>query len=165
MKRLASVFYLALIAAAMLAVTTVEAQSEPAGGPTDEKYLELLRRQVATDKTEIMTEAVKMTDAQASAFWPIYREYQTEQAAIGDKRLALVKQYAESYGSLTNEKAAVLAKEWFSLQRARIDLLQKYHGRVEKVTSSLVAGRFAQVENVLTMLIDIQLAAEIPLLE
>ena len=45
---------------------------------TPERYFELLRSDVRTAKVEILTEALDLSDAEAAAFWPVYREYETE---------------------------------------------------------------------------------------
>jgi len=132
---------------------------------TPEKYLELLRSDLRTAKTEVMTDALELSDADGAAFWPIYREYDTELAKLGDRRVALIKQYAATYGSTTNEQAAMIAKEYFSLQDERMKLRKKYFDKVQKATSSIVATRFIQVEGVVANLVDLQIGAEVPLME
>ena len=64
-------------------------------------YVELLRSDVRTQKIAIITEVVGFTDAEDAAFWPIYREYDADLAALGEERVALVAYYAEHYTSLT----------------------------------------------------------------
>jgi len=132
---------------------------------TPEKYMELLRSDLRTAKVEILTEALELEEPQAAAFWPIYREYDTELSALGDRRLVLVERFVEQYGTMTDEDAGLLAKDWFAIQKDRLKLREKYYGKVAKATSNLVAARFVQVENVLGMLIDLQIAAESPLME
>jgi len=136
-----------------------------AQGSAPEKYLELLRGDIRNAKVEILTEALDLPQAQADAFWPIYREYDTELSALGDRRVSMVKRFAEKYGTMTDVDAAAFGKDWFALQRDRLKLREKYHAKVAKATSSLVAARFIQVENTLGMLLDLQIAAELPLLE
>ena len=132
---------------------------------TPDKYLELLRSDLRAGKVEILTEALELTDPQAAAFWPIYRQYDAELAALGDRRVALVKRFAEKYGTMSNEDAGLFAKDWFALQKDRLKLREKYFGKIAKATNNLVAARFGQVENVLGMLIDLQIAVELPLME
>jgi hypothetical protein len=151
----------ALVSAAVLACVGLAHADDAA----PDKYLELLRSDVRTARVEILTEALDLTEEQGAAFWPIYREYDTELSALGDRRIALVQHFAEKYGVLTDEDAAAMAKEWFGIHKDRLKLREKYFGKVAKVTSSLVAARFIQVENVLGTLIDLQIAAELPLLE
>lgn len=149
-----------LLSAFVLTALPVAAQSV-----APERYLELLRSDVRTVKVEILTEALALSDADAEVFWPIYREYETELAGLGDRRLAAVKKFAESYGSITPEQADEFAKLWFSLREDRLKLRKKYFKRVSRATSSLVAAQFTQVDNLIGILIDLQLAAELPLIE
>jgi len=136
-----------------------------AQGPTPEAYLEMLRSDVRTAKVEILTEALDLGEQQAGAFWPIYREYDTELSKLGDRRIALIKAFAATYGKTTDVQAAAFAKDWFAIQSDRLKLKKKYFDKVSKAVSTLVAARFIQVENVIEMLIDIQVAAELPLME
>jgi hypothetical protein len=132
---------------------------------TPEKYMELLRSDVRTAKTGIMTEGLELSSDEADLFWPIYRTYDMELSALGDRRVALIKQYIDRWGSIDDEGAETFATEWFSLQNARLKLLKSYHKKISKATSPLVAARFVQIENVIGKLIDLQIAAELPLME
>jgi hypothetical protein len=56
-----------------------------------------------------------------------------------------------------------MAKRWFKGQRARLDLLEKYHGKIEDSLSSVKAGQFLQIENQIGIFIDMTIASEMPL--
>ncbi len=141
------------------------ASPSSAQSQTPEAYLELLRSDVRTSKVEILTEALALSEAQGEAFWPIYREYDTALATLGDRKIAMIKAFAETYGSITDEQATLFAKDWFALHSDRLKPRKKYFDKVSKAVSPLVAAQFIQVENVIGMLIDIQVAAELPLME
>ena len=59
-------------------------------------YAELLRSDVRTQKVAIITEVMGFTEAEDKAFWPIYREYDAEMAKLGDERVALIAEYANT---------------------------------------------------------------------
>jgi hypothetical protein len=128
-----------------------------------DNYIELLRSDIRTEKTEILTEALKLTEAQTATFWPIQREYETELAKIQDARIAMIKDYAKSYDTMDEAKAKELMETAFKLQEQRNSLLKKYAGKVSKEVSPTVAVRFAQVESLIHALIDVQVRSEIPL--
>ena len=65
-------------------------------------------------------------------------------------------------GTFDNAKAKDMAKRWFKSQRARLDLLEKYHGKIEKALSSVQAGQFLQIENQIGLFIDVTIASEMP---
>jgi len=151
--------------AAIIGLAALAASGSPALAQTPEKYLELLRSDVRAGKVEVLTEALDLSQKDADAFWPIYRAYDAELATLGDRRVALIKKFAATFGSTTDDDAAAFAKEWFGIQDDRNALRRKYFGKVAKATSSITAARFIQVENLVGMLIDIQIAAELPLVQ
>jgi len=55
-----------------------------------------------------------------------------------------------------------MAKRWFESQRARLDLLEKYHGKIENELTAVQAGQFLQIENQIGLFIDITIASEMP---
>ena len=142
-------------AVAMSMAGTVQAQ--------DEAYLALLRADVQANKTAIMTEAMMLTDEQGAAFWPIYREYLAELSKIKDKHLEMIKEYAANFDTLSDDKAKDIAKTWFNLKKKQLSLLEKTHKKVSKELNPGIASRFVQVDNVLNMFINLQIASQMPL--
>ena len=128
-----------------------------------EKYVELMRSDLRADKTHLLTEALKLSDADGKKFWPIQREYETELAKVGDQRIQLLKDYAAAYDSMTASTAKSLIDRAFRLESTRLSVLKKYTDKVAKDVSPRVAARFAQVEAVVNSLIDLKLRAETPL--
>jgi len=130
-----------------------------------EQYLELIRQDLTATKTAYMTEGMQLTTEQGDVFWPLYREYQGELAKLGDRRIANVKDYAKHFDAMTGEKAAEILKNSFKNRKDALSLLEKYSNKVSKELDPVTAARFVQVENTLNLLIDLQLAGEIPLFE
>ena len=96
------------------------------------------------------------------AFWPIYREYDLELSKLNDERIAMIKEYAANYGTVTDALADSLARKAIDVDRRRAGLLEKYYDRVKASLSSRAAIRFLQVEHQLLLLIDLQIAAALP---
>jgi hypothetical protein len=130
-----------------------------------DEYLELLRSDIRAEKVAILTATMQFTDAEGEVFWPIYREYDVKQSEIGDRRIALIKDFAASYETMTDEKAKEIAKEFFSIGKDRLKLLESYYKKVEKAMNSSTAAKFVQAENQVRLLIDLQIAAEMPLIQ
>ena len=130
-----------------------------------EKYIELLRQDIKKDKVEIITEVMDFTEEQTGIFWPIYREYDLELTKIGDERLAMIKDYAEHYQTLTDEKAKELMEKAFQLQQKRIKLRRAYFKKMDKVLPSKVVAKFFQLEHQIILLLDLQIASELPLID
>ena len=153
----------AVMLAASLAALPAAAQALE--GPQTNKYLELLRQDLRTQKTALVTEAMNLTDAQAQAFWPIYDDYSREMREVWDGRIANMKLFAENYERMTNDMAKQLAERAFKLDEQRGKVLKKYYGKCEKALGPMLAARFMQVEAAIYGLISLQLAAELPLMK
>ena len=141
---------LALVAGMMTAPTSAQAQGE--------QYLELIRQDLAATKTAYMTEGMQLTTEQGNFFWPVYREYQSELAKIGDRRLANIKDYAEHFEAMSDEKASEIMKTSFKAKKDYFSLLEKTSKKIAKELDPITAARFVQVESTLNLLIDLQLA-------
>jgi len=150
---------LALVVPAVMLPVTASAQATP------EAWLEMMRSDVRTDKTIAMGVALTLTAEEGEKFWPIYRAYTQNLSLIGDRRVALVKKFGEEYGSVTAESATTMASDWFAMESDYTKLLKKTHAKVAKEISPIVAVQFVQVENALNMLLRLQIAAELPLVE
>ena len=58
-----------------------------------------------------------------------------------------------------------MVKKLFQLKESRLALKKKYFEKIGKALAPVVAAKFLQLENVINNLIDIQIAAELPLIE
>jgi hypothetical protein len=127
-------------------------------------YLQLLRSDMNSLKVELVNSIMKLSAEDAKQFWPIYREYENELGKQAINRTELVSEFVQSHrdGSFDNVKAKDMAKRWFKSQRARLDLLEKYHAKIEKALTSVQAGQFLQIENQLGLFIDVAIASEMP---
>jgi len=127
-------------------------------------YLQLLRSDMNSLKVELVNSIMKLSEEDAKKFWPLYREYENDLGKLAINRAELVAEFVKSHqdGSFDDAKAKDVAKRWFKSQRARLDLLEKYHGKIEKALTSVQAGQFLQIENQLGLFIDVMIAAEMP---
>ena len=149
----------------ILFVVAAVAMSISVNAQTDNDYLELTREVLKAEKKAAVTEAMQLTDAESQPFWNLYNEYQTALYLVQNKRIAIIKDYADNFESLSDEKADEL---WIGNMKYRNELLKlkkRYYAKFKKVVSPGKAARFMQLENKIETLIDAQLALEIPLIE
>lgn len=137
----------------------------PGIASAQEQYMELLRQDINTQKTAILTEAMDLDEAQSEIFWPIVREYDVARAAIADRRLATIKKYAAEYETMTGDQAKMLVEESMKIDSDMMKLKKDYFGKISKALSPIEAGRFLQVENFVDNLIRLQVQAELPLIQ
>lgn len=139
------------------------AGTEPA--PTiREDYLNLLRVDLRAAKAEIVTESLELTSDELERFWPIYHEYDMALAKLNTERVGTLREFAAHYASISDAEAEDLTHRSLEFQRKRLDLLQKYYERVAKAFNPATAARFLQIEYQLLMLVDVQIASELPLI-
>ena len=151
----------------MMAALLVIAVPTVAQQPTQEEldqYIELVRMDVRQQRAEIVGQSMQLSAAEASQFWPIYEEYEAAFTALGDTELQLINDYAEVFLTMTDEAASGLVERLFQLVEDEQALIREYHGKLESAVGGAVAARFVQVERRINTLLDLQLAAEIPLL-
>jgi hypothetical protein len=128
-------------------------------------YIELLRADVSSKKVAILTETMQLNDEQAAKFWPIYRELDMELQQLNDQKLAGIQDYAKNFDKMTDEKADELAKLALELENKRNDLKKKYYEKMRDQLGGIVAARFLQVENQMLMVIDLQIASSLPIVQ
>ena len=127
-----------------------------------DSYIELLRSDIKTGKMAMITEVMQFTEEEASVFWPAYREYQFELEKIGDEYLAVIKDYAKNYETLTDEKANDLVERGMETRKDRLDLQKDYFKKFSKLITPVRAARWAQLENQIGLLVELQVVSEIP---
>jgi hypothetical protein len=151
------VILLALVACVILPATAAMAQVD--------SYIEMLRTDVRAEKVAVITEVMEFTDAESGAFWPIFREYELELAKIFDMRLANIKKYAENFETIDDVMADELIKTSFKISDKRSKLNSSYYKKFKKALGAKRAAKFMQLENQIDLLIDLQIAANLPLVD
>jgi hypothetical protein len=128
-----------------------------------DKYVSLLRKDLRAGKKELIALNMPLTESEATKFWPVYEQFSNDVAKIYDARIALVKEYAANISSLSDSAAASLAKRTLDNDAAMAKLRQQYAPVIGKVLPGKKAALFFQLDKRVGMLIDLQLASEIPL--
>jgi len=146
--------------------TQARSVTPTASADTQEKniqeYIELLRADVRQQKDEIMGAVMELDAEQSAKFWPIYSEYDAELTKLNKQIVANILEYADNYDQMTDAKADELVQKDIDLHNQRSALLGKYYGRVKAALGSIQAARFAQIEDQLLLLIDLQIASSLP---
>ena len=125
----------------------------------------LLRTDLRTQKVALITEMLQLTEEEDARFWPVYREYEVELAKINDERIGMIKNYAVAYDKMTDEAADRLAVKALELEARRNALTAKYYERMKSVLPTVTAVRFLQVEHQILLLLDLQIAASLPVIK
>jgi hypothetical protein len=160
-KIICSGFVLMLVFTA--ATSKAFAQRETDKGIELEQDLELLRRDLRSEKKKLIAMNVPLTEAEATKFWPVYDQYAEEMKTRNDEFYAIIKDYAANQKTLSDADAINMAKRWSDVQVKQAQTRQKYVPLFEKVIPGKKAALFLQIDRRLYMLMDLQVAGQIPL--
>jgi hypothetical protein len=163
----------AWIACALLSETAAAQATgaQPAAPSSDNPHvlssqdIELLRKDIRSQKKQLIAQNLKLSDAEATKFWPIYDQYTAELVKINDKKYSVIQQYADKYGTLTDQQAMSLIQQWQEVDIAAAQLRMKYVGIVDKAIGGRKAAAFGQLDRRISLIIELQLASRLPLVQ
>lgn len=159
---------LAGVAGLLLGAPGVRAQGgqpAPAAEGNLDSYIEILRSDLRTQRKALMAANMRMTDPEASRFWPIYNEFEADSTKLGDLRVQVIKDYAQHYDTMDDKTANDLIARSLKFEGERTALRTKYTRKMSKALSPKLAARFLQIENRIGLMMDLKLASELPLLK
>jgi hypothetical protein len=150
--------------AALPALGQAPANNKPASGPTASD-MEILKQKIKADKKLLVAENMKLNDAEAKAFWPVYDEYQKGLAGLNDRMGKVITSYASIWnkGSVPAETARKLIDESLAIEEDEVTLKKAMLPKPEKAVGGMKAARYLQIESKVRAVIKNELAAEIPL--
>jgi hypothetical protein len=130
-----------------------------------EKDVDMFRKDVRSQKKQIIAANMNLTDQEAQKFWPVYDQYTNELVQINNKKYEAIKEYAQNYATLTDDQAAKLTRDAIEVDQSVAQLRQKYIPIFTKAVSGKKTAQFFQLDRRLVMVIDLQIASGIPLVE
>jgi CHASE3 domain sensor protein len=113
----------------------------------------------------MIAERMKFTDQEAAGFWPVYRQYEADLAAINDKKVSIMKEYISRHQSLNDTQAKQLVEDVFDVDQKTLDLRRKCFAALQKTLPAKTIVRWLQLERRLQLLVDAQLAKDLPGIE
>jgi len=127
--------------------------------------MQILGEKIKADKKQLVAENMKLSEAEAKKFWPIYDQYQNELFILRMRSLKLIENYAENYKSMTNAIAKKLLDEYMTIENLRQKVREAYLPKFRKVLPETKVARYYQIENKINAVVNYQLATQIPLVE
>ena len=146
-----------LMAALAVSIVPALSQSPPADN------MDIVRQQIKADKKAFVAKNMQLTQAEATAFWPVYDAFQTELGALGDRTVSLIREYASNYQSLSDPTAKQLTEDYLAIQKDRVALLQSYLPKFRSVLPEKKVARYYQLENKAYAVVMYDLVRQIPL--
>ena len=140
------------------------AADNTANALTDQQ-LALLRKDIRSIKKQLIATNLTLTENEATKFWPLYEQYSVDYGEINQTRAAIIKEYSDGYGALTDDQADSLIRRWLDTDISAAQLRQKYVPIMRKVLSGKKAATFFQLDRRISMMIDVQLTSQLPLVQ
>lgn len=159
--------FLAILAVSLLPMVS-RAQGQAAAMPSDLRaMLEAYRSDMNTFKIQTLNQVMALSPEEAERFWPIYRRYEKDLAAVGERKVALIREFLalKEQGSIQAEGWQSLARKWLANVQERVDLWKRYQKRIAKDVSPMRAAQFLQVEHQIALVVDLSIASEMPVIQ
>ena len=168
-----SIVAVLIVASAMLlsSVTMFAQAAQTAPGATAEpkaasdQDIQMLRADIRAQRKEITAQNMTLTADEATKFWPIFDQYRQEAIKPNDERWALIKDYAANNNTMTDAQAQDFIKRSTAIDQQLLALRMKYVPVFEKVISPKKTALWYQIDRRLDLLINLQLAALIPVVD
>ena len=160
MTRLVTAFALAAgLATPAMAQTTTQT--------TPTTNMDILRQKIKADKKLVVAQNLNLTDAEGTAFWPVYEAYQKDLQQINQRLTVAIRAYADAYnkGPVADETAKKLLDESLAIDEAEAKLKSAAASKILAALPATKAARYIQIENKIRAAIRYELAAGIPLVQ
>jgi len=156
------------VAQALLAQNGVVQSSQPVAsrenGSSVDQEIAMLRSDLRSNRKQVVAANMKLTEIEAEKFWPTYDQYINELVKINDAKYALIREYLQNM-NMTEDQADSLSKRWLAVDESVVQLRLKYIPIFRRALSAKGTALFFQIDRRVQMMIDLQLASSLPLIE
>jgi hypothetical protein len=136
-----------------------------AQAPADATDMQALRSAVQADKRAYGTSVLKLSDAEAKKFWPIYDRYQRARALADERRATAIVNVVGRDRPMTDAYAKTLAGELMAADEAEIKARRTLQNRLMRAVSARTAARYLQLEAKIRALEAYDIASSLPLVK
>ena len=145
-----------LLTAALVTLTTLV---------MSQGFYDLLKSDVSMRRRSLVKKHLEMDGSEAAKFWPIFDEYVEEITQFYDGKRKEYQEVIENFGSIDDSKAIELGEDFFRFNEERMQLKKKYFDRMKATLQPATVLRFFQIDYQIDLLIDVQIAGEVPLVD
>lgn len=129
--------------------------------------IELTRAALETQRKAVIAQSLQLFAEEESAFWSVYNDYRAEMQKVGNQHVAVITDYADAYrnNSVSDKQAAKLLDRYLKVMQNRIKVKKAFVRKFKKVLPAKKVARFYQIDNRLDLLLNLQIAEGVPLVE
>ena len=147
---------------AVVAVMAV-AFSNPVAAQQVRDQTKLTYDVLTSEWTNLIGGVLDLTDAEAKAFWPLYKEYGAKKGEIWNRRIDVIKIFLGSYSDMTPEMSRILLDQSFNLEKQMLELEMTYADKFDDILPPNKVTRLFQAENKLATTMMMEIGKDVPL--
>ena len=148
-----------LVIATLACIPDVWAQLE------DDRAVQLTRSAIQAERQAILAANLELDEKQSAIFWPLYQEYRNALESTISTRVEILNEYFASYETLTDKEALALLEKHVAWEKEFLRVRAEYAKKMSKVLPGKTIARFFQIENKMNIIVEYELAGEIPLIK
>ena len=126
--------------------------------------LNMLRHDIRNQKQKLIAQNLPMSESEAIKFWAVYQKYSADLKDIDDERFSMLHTYAQTYRTMTNDDSLIFMRRWLELDEKAVLLSSRYLPQFKDALPGKKAATFFQLDERLTMMINLELSSQLPLL-
>jgi hypothetical protein len=130
-----------------------------------QRTVNISRKMIDDKRNNQIAMFMTFTQQEKEKFWPLYREYRKAMAAVGDKRLAVIVEYANNVDNMTDPLAKKLLDRSFDVDKEFIRTKERYVKKFRRILPDIKVVRLMQLENRMDIAVDMKVAEGIPLMK
>jgi len=127
--------------------------------------IQMLRKDLRAQRKQIIAANMNLSSTEAEKFWPVYEQYVSDLVKMNGTKYALIKEYLQTQGNLTDTQAQSAVDQWISVDQSVAELRKKYIPSFRKALSPKNTALFYQLDRRVQLMIDLQLASSIPMIQ
>ncbi len=127
--------------------------------------IQLTRSAIQAERQAILAANLELDEQESAIFWPLYQEYRDALEPVIGKRVELLKQYFASYETLTDKEAVALLERRMAWEKEVLKVRSDFAKKMNKALPGKTVARFFQIESKMDIIVEYELAGEVPLIK
>jgi len=152
-------------AAAQAQSSAQQVSAGPASVASVDSVINKFRTDMQKSRADIMAKNLTLSAEQAAKFWPVFDKYQKEQNAVMGAHLKDVAKYAENFKTLDDAAALAFINAHLDRDAKMTALRKKWLPEFQKVLPTKLAVRAIQIDRRLSLLAQMDIASQLPLVQ
>jgi len=144
-------------------LTASQSAAKTQAQPSVDEILKAVRADMQGQRSDIMAKNLTLSSEQAAKFWPVFQKYQEQQNVIMDQHHKAIQQFIDSFDKLDDAGAIAFMNGHFTRDEQMSALRKKWLGEFQTAVGARTAVRAMQIDRRLSLVQQLETAAQIPL--